>query len=150
MRARAMSTLAAFLLVAPPLAAAAERVSFRPLDIVVNSGNESLAAYQVEVTYDNSRVKIVGVEGGGAKGWNPAPYYDGRGMTAGRIVIAAFVADDKHATTGRTRVARLHLRVEGEGDPELSIRLVTAARPGGERIEAEVGLVEPEKKGSGK
>jgi hypothetical protein len=124
---------------------AGARPRFLPLDVWADSGEAPLAAYQVEVTYDGTGVKIVGIEGGETAAFNPAPYYDGRGMSGGRIVIAAFVAegvDEKDAPKGRTRVARLHLRVEGGGAPDCSVRLVTAARPGGGRIEPEVGLVE--------
>ena len=140
---RMSSAALASLFIIVGVAAGEESVRFRALDVVVDSGEEALAAYQIEVQYDSSRVKIVGIEGGEAEGFKEAPYYDGKGMTAGRIVIAAFVADDEDAPQGRTRVARLHLRVEveGEGTPEISIELVTAARPGGGRIEAEVGLV---------
>lgn len=135
-------------------------IRFRPVDVFLDSGDARLAAYQVEVRYDKSRVKIVGVEGADAEeaeGFNPPPYYDHKGMDAGRIVIAAFVTDDLLAPAGRTRVATLHLRVEGElkderrgeredeleGEPVagMSVRLVTAARPGGERIAPEVELV---------
>ena len=124
------------------LAPGEEKVRFLPLDVVVDSGEEKLAAYQIEVTYDASRVKIVGIEGGEAAGFRDAPYYDRKGMTAGRIVIAAFVPDDDAAPSGRTRVARLHLRVEGDGAPDISATLVTAARPGGGRIEPEVELAD--------
>ena len=124
------------------LAPGEERVRFLPLDVFVDSGEERLAAYQIEVTYDASRVKIVGIEGGEAEGFREAPYYDRKGMTAGRIVIAAFVPDDDAAPSGRTRVARLHLRVEGDGELDCTVRLVTAARPGGGQIEPEVELVD--------
>ena len=127
-------------------------IRFRPVDVFLDSGDARLAAYQVEVRYDRSQIKIVGVEGADAEeaeGFNPPPYFDRKGMDAGRIVIAAFVTDDLLAPAGRTRVATLHLRVEGESDapgdgadvPGMSVRLVTAARPGGERIEPEVELV---------
>jgi hypothetical protein len=131
-------------------------IRFRPVDIFLDSDDARLAAYQVEVRYDKSRVKIVGVEGADAdeaEGFNPPPYFDRKGTDAGRIVIAAFVTDDLLAPAGRTRVATLHLRVEGElkdelkgeregeGAPGMSIRLVTAARPGGERLAPEVELV---------
>ncbi len=127
-------------------------IRFRPVDIFLDSRDAKLAAYQVEVRYDKSRIKIVGVEGADAEeaeGFNPPPYFDRKGMDAGRIVIAAFVTDDLLAPAGRTRVATLHLRVEeelkdereGEGALDMSVRLVTAARPGGERIAPEVELV---------
>lgn len=139
---RAGSAALAALLLAGT-AAGEERPRFLPLDVVIDAGEERLAAYQIEVSYDSSRAKIVGIEGGEAEGFKPAPYYDRRGMTAGRIVIAAFVSDDRDAPAGRTRVARLHLRVEGDAAPDISIEVITAARPGGGRIEAEAELAEP-------
>ena len=96
---------------------------FRPVDVWVRTAGERLAAYQVEVTYDPKRVKIVGVEGGEKGPFNEAPYFDPKGKTGGRIVVAAFTADDEAAPAGRLRVARLHLRVEGGGDPDIQIRL---------------------------
>ena len=118
--------------------------SFRTLDIWVDSNGESLAAYQIEIVYDRSKMKVVGIEGGESKAFNAAPYYDPAGMSGGRIVIAAFTAKDEDAPRGRTRVARLHLHVTGPGAPGVEIRLVTAARPGGARIEPKVELAETE------
>jgi hypothetical protein len=71
-------------------------------------------------------------------------------MTGGRMVIAAFVARDGQATAGPQRVARLHLRLTGAGARLPELKLVAAARPGGERIRATAGLqssVSPEGKG---
>jgi len=111
-------------------------VSFRAVDLSVDSGDAALAAYQVEVSYDAKRVKVVGVEGGQAEGFREAPYFDEAGKTGGRIVLGAFVADDKLAGKGAQRVARLHLQVEGQAPLECSVKLVTAARPGGKRVKA--------------
>jgi hypothetical protein len=111
-------------------------VSFRAVDVSVDSGEAALAAYQVEVAYDARRVKVVGVEGGERDGFRDAPYFDEAGKTGGRIVLGAFVADDGLAGKGAQRVARLHLAVEGAAAPECSVKLVTAARPGGKRIQA--------------
>ena len=121
-----------------------KKASFRALDLWVDAGDSPLAAYQIECNYNPKQVKIVGIEGGEAKAYNPAPYYDRAGKTGGRIIIAAFTIEDEEAPKGRTRVARLHLRVEGEGDADVSLSLVTAARPGGDRIEPEVSLQAPQ------
>ncbi len=89
---RKLLTTAA-LLMALAHAASAE-VTFRPVDVYVDSGETPLAAYQVEVHYDKSRIKIVGLEGGETRAFNPPPYYDPAGLEEGRIVIAAFVPED--------------------------------------------------------
>ena len=116
------------------------RGSFQAVDVWIDAGALPLAAYQVEVRYDAARVKVVGVEGGDRGAFNAAPYHDPAGKAGGRIVVASFTTEDARAPAGRVRVARLHLRVEGGGDPEVTIRLVTAAQAGGERIQPEVAL----------
>ena len=79
------------------VATAAEgAVVFRPVDLMI-TGDAPLAAWQVEVRYDRSKVKILSLEGGEAgedKAWREPPHYDRRGMSRGRIVLAAFVDDD--------------------------------------------------------
>jgi hypothetical protein len=60
-------------------------------------------------------------------------------MENGRIIIAAFTLDD--SPRGETRVARLHLRIQGETMPDFTIRVITAAKPGGERISAKARIV---------
>ncbi len=110
-----------------------ESIRFRTAEIFIDSGDEKLAAWQVEVRYDKQSVAIVGLEGGDAVFASP-PYYDPRGMEGGRIVIASFTTDDAKAPAGKIRVTRLHLRISGS--PELAIRLITAAKPGGTKITA--------------
>ncbi len=114
---------------------------FVAVDLYVDSGERKLAAYQLEITYQ-TRVKVLSLEGGEPAAFSAAPHYDPAGMTGGRIVIAAFTTDDENAPEGRNRVARLHLWVEGGGAPELTARLMVAARPGGEHIEAKVEVAQ--------
>ncbi len=128
---------------------ASAEVTFRPVDVYVDSGETPLAAYQVEIRYDKSHIKIVGLEGGETRVFNEAPYYDRAGLEKGRIVIAAFVPEDvdlEEAPAGRTRVARLHLQVEGPGGEEavygMTIRLAVAADAEGRRIRGRVQLVD--------
>ncbi len=116
-------------------------VRFEAVDVYVDSGKHKLVAYQVEMRFDKNCVEIVGVEGGEVGAFREAPHYDARGLAGGKIILAAFTTDHKNAPMGRTRVARSHLRIEGEGKPELSIRLMTAAQPGGQRIAAKAELL---------
>ncbi len=110
-------------------------VRFQTADVFIDSGGRHLAAWQVEVRYDRKRTAIVGLEGGTGAFKEP-PYYDPKGMETGRIIIAAFTTDDTLAPKGKNRVARLHLRIIGETRPQLTISLITAAEPGGNRIKA--------------
>lgn len=113
-------------------------LSFGAFDLWIDSGTGPLAAYQVEISYDKEILKIVGIEGGDAA-YRPAPYYDGRGLEAGRIVVAAFTTDRSAAPTGKTRVARIHTAFKGDS-PVLKARVMAAAKPGGERIAVELRL----------
>jgi hypothetical protein len=104
----------------PARLAAAE---FGWVDVVVDSGNVPLAAYQVEVSpapganVDGAgvRVSIVGVEGGSHAAFAAAPYYDPAAIQGQRVIIGAFsLAAELPA--GATRVARVHYMAEPVGD----------------------------------
>jgi hypothetical protein len=136
----ALLAMAGALLLPPAPATSAAQARFVAVDVFVDSGGERLAAWQVELTYDRDHVRVLSLEGGAAEGWREPPHYDPRGMTAGRMVMAAFVSDDALASSGRARVARLHLLVEGMGERLPEVRLVTAAGPGGGRIAGGVGV----------
>jgi hypothetical protein len=114
------------------------------MDLWLDSGDRPLAAYQVDIRYDKNTTRIVSVEGGETKAFNAAPYYDTKGMEGGRMILAAFTADEE-APTGRTRVARVHLRIEGGRKPSLTVRLTTAATKNGERIKPNVRLEQPKR-----
>ncbi|MBN1674548.1 MAG: hypothetical protein JXR37_26100 [Kiritimatiellae bacterium] len=119
-------------------------LTFRPFDLWVDAGGEQLAAYQVELAYDKAQVRIVGLEGGEGVYKNP-PYFDRAGFEGGRIVVAAFTTSPD-TPKGKVRVARIHLAVHGAADPKINMRLVTAAKPGGERIAPAIDL-KPVRKG---
>jgi hypothetical protein len=122
-----------------PMPAKTAGIHFLGMDLWVDSHNEALAAYQVEITYDRSAVKIVGLEGGQAGSFTNAPYYDQKGFESGRIIVAAFTTD-KDAPKGQTRVATIHIAVEGNAKPKLTCKLMTAAKSGGQRISPGVEL----------
>lgn len=116
--------------------------SFMVFDIMLDTGADKLAAYQLEIAYPQKTVKIVGLEGADTGAFNPPPYYDPEGMAGGRIKIAAYTLDDEDAPAGKTRVARMHLSVQGSWDRELEFKLVTAAKPGGEKITPKITITE--------
>ena len=113
----------------------AEGVRFAAVDVYVDSGRRPLAAYQFELEATAGDVKIVGIEGGEHAAFSEPPYYDPAALTRQRVIIAAFNTGED-LPTGRTRVARVHVRVAGPTEPEYSVQLEAAASPDGKRIDA--------------
>jgi hypothetical protein len=126
---------------APPALEIPAVGSFIAVDVFVNSGGLPLAAYQIEIRADGRRAQIVGVEGGLHAAFSGPPYYDPEALHEDqeqeRIVIAAFSTAEE-LPSGRTRVARLHLRAE-EG-VQFVTRVEAAGTRGGERIEVGVEI----------
>lgn len=112
---------------------------FEAWDVYVDSGERPLAAYQFEFLDPAGRSVIVGVEGGEHAAFRDAPYYDAAALRKGRLIVAAFHTG-KDLPRGRTRVARLHVEVRGEGEPEFSAKLMVSATVEGEEIPATVSL----------
>lgn len=127
-----------------PVEAPAAAPRFERWDVFVDSGAQPLAAYQVEVKAAGAsagRVTIAGIEGGEggdtAGAFNSAPYYDPLAMQGDVVVIGALAQGA--ATTGRVRVASVHVMVDGGTPPtELSARAMTAGAPDGHKIDADV------------
>lgn len=139
--------LAAVLIAQAPIAptAPAAPAKFITCDILIDSGQTPLAAWQIDVraTIDGGTVELVGVEGGGVAGgpFAQAPFYDPEALTHDRIVLAAFSTDKPETLpTRETRIARLHMRITGEAAsamnpaPEFTTKLITAADPAGTKI----------------
>lgn len=119
----------------------APSLRFEAMDLFVDSGRRPLVAYQVELRFDAAHVGIVGVEGGTVDAFRDPPFFDEEGMEGGRLVLAAFTTDHRRAPKGRSHVARIHLRITGPEEPATDATLMTAASPGGAKIEANVELV---------
>ena len=111
---------------------------FVALDVFADSGGKLLAAWQIEVVCDVNQSTLVGVESGEVPFNLKAPHHDPRALQGGRIVIAAFTTD-KNPPSGRIRVARLHFLETGAAD--YASKLITAASPGGGRIDLKIELV---------
>ena len=136
--------LVAFLLalLLPAAADVAGETRFRPYALVVDPAGEPLAAWQVELTYDAAAVRIVGVEGG-REPWQEAPYYDPKGLDAGRMLVASFTLVAS-PPAGAMVVARIHAQETIGSGTSIRAKLTAAADPDGRRIGATVRLV-PEK-----
>jgi hypothetical protein len=129
-------------LLLPAQPAGAGETRFRPYALIVDPGGARLAAWQVELTYDPSALRIVGVEGGRGP-WREAPYYDPKGLDAGRMLVASFtLAADPPSKA--TRVARIHVQETGRDGSAIRVKLTAAADADGRRIGATVRLVPEE------
>ena len=115
-------------------------VRFETRDVFVDSGRAQLAAWQVRITDPSGAATIVGVEGGDEEPWIDPPRYDPRALMRGEIVLAAF-STRPDVPSGNTRVARVHLRIEGPADPPLTIELEAAGGVDVASLEARPTLV---------
>lgn len=111
------------------------------VDIVMDSGEEPLGAYQVEFTVAREGSKpprVIVVEGGETAAFASSPRYDAKAVRGGRLILAGFSLEaEENLPKGRTRVARVHLRVEGPGpQPTATARAMVAGNGRAERIEA--------------
>ena len=129
-----LSVLGAALLGAASIGASRAPVQarFGFVDVWVDSGDSPLAAYQFEF-HAPEGVTIVGVESGEHRAYREAPHYDGAALTQGRIIVGA-LAEGESLPTRSTRVARLHLRIEGGAKQSYECTLDVAATPDERRI----------------
>ena len=117
-----------------------QAIHFQAVDLTVNSGQDELAAYQVEIRYDARTVKIVGVEGGEREAFQTPPFYDENGFEGGRIILAAFTEKEEICPRGQVRVARIHLAVTSDENVQIQGVLMAAAKKGGKRFSPSIAL----------
>ena len=114
-------------------------VRFSAVDVYIDSGERLLAAYQLELAAEVGEVKIVGIEGSEHPAFKKPPYYDPAAMNRDKVILAAFTTE-KQLPKGRTRVARIHVQITGEVQPQYAVRLDVAATTEGKKIFAKVSL----------
>jgi hypothetical protein len=114
-------------------------VRFSALDIYVDSGDRLLAAYQCEFTAARGDVKIVGIEGGEHAAFTNPPYYDPAALMNNRVILAAFNTGAA-LPIGKSRVARIHVRIAGDVQPQYELKLTTAGGSDGQRIDAKISM----------
>ncbi len=126
-------------------ASSAQRVTFFPLNIYIDSSSENLAAYQFELHTGSRQVKIVGVEGGDHAAFKEPPYYDPAALANDRIIIAAFNNGDE-LPKGKTKIATIHLQAPSDYESAFELSLTLAATKGGQKINAEISFEKGEQK----
>ena len=109
-------------------------VQFTTVDVVIDTHDVPLAAWQIEFTAPQN-VQIVGIENGDFA--DDPPHYDPAAIQNNRVILAQYSLDDAgDLPSGEMRAATLHLRVEGELDlDELKIELTAAGDARGERLD---------------
>ena len=116
--------------------------TFIPLHIHIDSGDAPLAAFQFELTASTETVYITGVENGSHPAFAATPpYYDPAALQNNRIIIANF-STTNNLPTGATRVATIHLMIEGPQTPQYHLTLITAADKNGDQINARISLIQ--------
>ena len=111
---------------------------FTVLELEVDSGKHSLAAYQIELKYGD-QLKIISIEGG-EKAFSVAPNYQKKKPVESRLILAAFNLNDSMAPKGRTIVCRIHIMYRGDEIPKIDLSLMAAAKVGGQRIPLKMRL----------
>ena len=120
-----------------------QAVRFQAVDIVIDSREAPLAAYQLEFLIKIGNARVVGVEGGEHPAFKEAPSHDPKAIQQERVIIAAFnTSAADRLPKGRTRVATIHLQVIGEQTPECMVQLQTAATAEGRKISAKATFEE--------
>jgi hypothetical protein len=115
--------------------ASAQDVTFRAVDLFVDSGSQPLAAYQLTFHSTDANVKIVGIEGGDHRAFSEPPYYDPQAMQTNHAIIAAFsTASADQLPRGRTRVATIHVRASVAGPLSYKLDIDAAAAVDGKQI----------------
>lgn len=112
---------------------------FEAIDVFVDSGNEGLAAYQFELDSTSEGVEIVGIEGGEHAAFAEPPYYDPQAMNGNRVVLAAF-STGRNLPKGRSRVARIHVQLQGAEPKTYRTTLSVSANADGEPVSAELKI----------
>ena len=118
-------------------------VRFAALDVFLESGTP-LAAWQFELAERNGLMTVVGVENGESAAFAPAPYYDLEAVQqnrADRVIVADFSLQSAGSLpVGRTRIATIHVRLDGEDEPDYQLRLLAAGDAAGRPIDAAISF----------
>lgn len=121
---------------------AQDKSEFHSYEIIIQADRKvDLSAWQLELTYDKSKLKITGIEGG-AKPFSEPADYDARGMTAGKIILASY-ALKKSPASNQWKVAVIHFYGAKESMPKILLKI--AADGKGKKVIAKTLLKKREK-----
>ena len=130
-----MIVLALCVMIPAPSAQEDSEPRFTTTAVCVDSGAESLAAWQIELSPIGGEAEIVGIEGG-VEPFDDPPYYDEAAFRSGRVVLAAF-STDKNLRSGVQHVATVHAMETGN-EVKYFLILKAAGNEAGSRIVAQV------------
>ena len=141
-------TLTAVVVVCGALAWAGTVVAPQPVgvrlafvDVHIDPHGKPLAAWQFQFKAAAGNVTIAGLEGGEHPAYREPAYYDPQAIQQQRIIAAAFnTAAPDDLPPNRTRVARVHLLIVGNVEPQYELELTTAATTDGTKIDADISL----------
>ena len=106
--------------------------------------DEPVAAWQFELSEASGRMRVVGVENGDSAAFDGAPYYDLQAVNEGeadRIVVADYsLRPAEELPTGRSRIATVHVQLQGSAEPEYALSLMAAGGEDGEPVAASIEL----------
>lgn len=118
-------------------------VRFVMVDVMMDAGTNTLAAYQIELSATNGAVKIVAIEGGDRGAFHEPPYYDPKALQQARVILAAFsTAPAGQLPKGETRLAALHLQVPEGVAPAFTAQVRVAVGPDEKPIDGKVRIIE--------
>ncbi|MCH8315150.1 MAG: hypothetical protein IIA64_04175 [Planctomycetes bacterium] len=118
-----------------------QSIRFDAIDVYVQTGDEPLAAYQLDLSAAKGDVTIVGIEGGQSEVFTAPPYYDPAAIQNDRVIIASFSTAAADALPrGKVRIATIHVQIVGDIEPEYDATITVAATVDGEPIDAELIL----------
>lgn len=115
---------------------------FTHYDVLIDSADKPLGAYQVELTCSSTDARLVGVEGGEHAAFKEPPYYDPAALhnpRGARIILGAFNTGSD-LPIGKTRVARIHVQITGAA-PQFTVKLTAAADASAQPIDATPTLI---------
>ena len=127
----------------PATATAPSGVRFGHVDVFVDSGGASLAAYQCEITATAGDVTLVGIEGGEHAAFKTPPYYDPKALGQKRIILGA-LNTGADLPRGKTRVARLMVQITGATRPAYDAKVQVAGSPDGKPTAATISVSDSE------
>ena len=114
---------------------------FAVIDLYINPKSEPLAAYQVKIKATTGKVKIISIEGGEHSAFKEAHFFDPKAIQKDVVKLAAFsTATDLPQI--RTRVASIHIQIEGNKEPRFEVELQRAASVGASVLNARASLIE--------
>lgn len=114
-------------------------IRFEAVDVFIDSGDQALAAWQLELQSTQDSIEIVGIEGGQHAAFSKPAFYDPEAMNGNRVVLAAF-STAQELPSGKTRVARIHVQCEGRNVTEYRMSLAVSADAAGEVIPAKLSI----------